>query len=139
MNARFFLDTNILVYTFDLSAPEKCRRGRELVGLALQGRGCISWQVVQEFCHVAQRRFLKPIDRAALGEYQQQVLFPLCKVWPDETLYQDTLTIQADTGFSWYDSLLVAAAVRSGCPCLYTEDLQHDRRYRGVRIIDPFR
>jgi predicted nucleic acid-binding protein len=40
---------------------------------------------------------------------------------------------------SWYDSLIVAAAVEGGCSVLYSEDLSHGMKIRGVTIENPFR
>jgi predicted nucleic acid-binding protein len=56
MNGRFFLDTNVFVYSFDSDAPEKARRAGGLIREALAARkGVISFQVVQEFFNVALR------------------------------------------------------------------------------------
>lgn len=139
MSVEFFLDTNILVYTFDQTAPTKQNRARQIVQTGLDGSACISSQVVQEFCNVALGRFEPPIDATSLREYQDTVLFPLCRVWPDERLFRDALLVHVDTGYQWYDSLIVAAAIRSGARVLYSEDLQHGRDYRGVSVVNPFR
>lgn len=54
MNGRFFLDTNIFVYSFDQTATEKQRKARELIKAGLQsGGGHINFQVIQEFFNVA--------------------------------------------------------------------------------------
>jgi predicted nucleic acid-binding protein len=58
MSARFFLDTNIFVYSFDASSPKKAAESRKLIRSAIQTRnGIVSYQVVQEFFNVALRRF----------------------------------------------------------------------------------
>ncbi len=139
MSAEFFIDTNILAYTFDRENQPKRERASALVREALKGPGCLSWQVVQEFCNIAQRKFKVPLGTDELREYQEVVLFPLCTVWPNEALYREALTVKLETGFSWYDSLVVVSALRAGCAFLYTEDLQQGRVYRGMRIVDPFR
>jgi predicted nucleic acid-binding protein len=41
--------------------------------------------------------------------------------------------------FSFWDALILVAAVRSGATRLYTEDLQHGRTVLGVQIVNPFR
>ena len=54
MRGDSFLDTNILVYAFDPGSPQKREKARALI----EGSGwCVSWQVVQEFSHVALHRF----------------------------------------------------------------------------------
>ena len=65
MSDRFFLDTNIFVYSFDRGAPQKADRAAKLIRRAIEGRqGIISYQVVQEFFHVALRRFAEPMSVA---------------------------------------------------------------------------
>lgn len=63
---------------------------------------------------------------------------PLCEVFPDPSLYSQALSISSETGFSFYDSLIVASAIAGECAILWTEDLQHGRRIRGVEIRNPF-
>jgi predicted nucleic acid-binding protein len=139
MPAEYFLDTNVLVYTFDASAPAKRARARELVRRALEtGDGVISWQVAQEFLNVALHRFERPITPRGATEYLDQVLAPLCRVFPSIELFRDALAIHTETGFRLYDSLIVAGAKASGARTLYTEDLQSGRELRGLRIENPF-
>ena len=135
---RYFLDTNIFVYTFDNSAPEKRERAKNLVRDALKGVGCISWQIIQEFCNVALRKFRKPMGAEELRDYQDRVLFALCTVWPEESLYREALAAGVETGYSWYDSLILVSALRSDSQILYSEDLQHGRKFHGLKIVDPF-
>ncbi len=139
MPAEFFLDTNVLVYTFDASAPEKRNTARKLVVDGLEdGRGAISWQVLQEFLNVALNRFAKPLTVVEATEYLDEVLALLCQVRPTPAIYRDALSIRGETGFHFYDALVVAAAVHSGAGVLYSEDLQSGRTVRGVRIENPF-
>ena len=139
MPAEFFLGTNILVYTFDASAPKKRERARSLVQSALEDADAvISWQVVQEFLNVALHRFQRPLTPREATEYLDEVLTPLCRVFPSADLFRDAVTIHTETGFRFYDSLIVAGALASGARVLYTEDLQAGRELRGLRIENPF-
>ena len=134
-----FLDTNVLVYTFDDTAPVKRDAARALVGRALaDGSGRISFQVVQEFLNVATRKFAVPMDEARARAYLAAVLAPLCTVFASTALYERALGVRERWRFSWYDSLLVAAAVDSGAGILYSEDLQHGQRVDTLTVIDPF-
>lgn len=138
MSDSFFLDTNIFVYSFFNQDPVKQRQAKNLIRLALDGKGAISWQVVQEFSNVGLHKFEKAMGRDDLKEYLDTVLLPLCTVWPEESIYREALTAGLETGYRWYDSLILVAAVKSKSRILYSEDLQHDRVYRGVRILNPF-
>ena len=138
MSGSFFLDTNVLVYTFDGRAPEKRARAMELVQLALGGDGLISFQVVQEFLNVATRRFEKPLSSDEARIYLDDVLLPLCRVHSSPMLYRDALALRLRWQFNWYDAVIVSAAMLGGCSVLYTEDLQHEQQIEGLRIVNPF-
>lgn len=138
MNVSYFLDTNIFVYSFDSKEPVKQNHSRELIRTALEGQGTISWQVVQEFSNVALHKFEKPMERDDLRDYLHTVLLPLCTVWPEESLYQQALSVGLEVGYRWYDSLILASALKSEAKILYSEDLQHNRVYKGIRILNPF-
>jgi len=136
MSAEVFLDTNVLVYTFDRSDPEKAARATDVV----QNRDwVISWQVIQEFSNVARHRFSVPLAPSDLADYIDLLLWPRCTVLPSARLYRRALDMQETTGYRYYDSLIVAAALVSGAETLLSEDLQEGRRFESLRIEDPFR
>ncbi len=135
----FFLDTNVLIYAFDQSAPAKQRVAEQLVRDALDtGRGIISAQVVQEFLHASRRKFKQPMTLAERQRHLQVVLKPLCHYFPSISSYELALLVAEETGYAFYDALIVTAAIESGCDTLLTEDLQHGRAVRGVKIVSPF-
>ena len=135
---RHFLDTNVLVYAFDADAKKRAR-AQELIEAALQTReGVISSQVVQEFLNVATRKFARPMTNDEALRYLDQVLEPLCVVWPDPELYRRALTVRARFQFGFYDSLIVAGALTAGCRTLYSEDLQAGQKVDNLTVVDPF-
>jgi predicted nucleic acid-binding protein len=139
MNDSYFIDTNIFVYSFDPRAPEKQSIAQEIILNALtDGHGVISSQVVQEFLNVATRKFACPLSSEDGLEYLQTVLKPLCKVFASIELYEKTLDITSRYNYSFYDSLLIAAALRADCALLYSEDLQHGQKIEGLTLINPF-
>lgn len=135
----FFLDTNILVYALATNEPEKQPIAAALIEEALlTRRGYISTQVVQEFLNLATRRANPLFSNSETVEYLNKVLWPLCGHFPSNAFYERALQIRQETGYSFYDALIVAAAVQSGCKKLLTEDLQHGRKVQGVTILNPF-
>ena len=139
MNGRFFLDTNIFVYCFNDNEIEKKVRALSLIGEALQsGKGIISWQVVQEFLNVSTKKFISPLKAADAKSYLQKVLFPLCTVFPNLNIYQNTIEIQEKTGYSFYDSMIVAGALSQDCSILYSEDLHNGMKIEDLQVINPF-
>ncbi len=139
MSAKAFLDTNIFVYSFDRTDPRKRETARHLVSDALEnGSGIISSQVVQEFLNVATRKFVIPLSLADAQRYLSVVLEPLCEIYTSPELYHQALEIADAWRLSFYDSLIVAAALRSDCEILYSEDLQAGLKIRGLTVRNPF-
>jgi len=66
------------------------------------------------------------------------VLTPLCRVLPTPKLYQQALELKEETGFGFYDTLILASALEADCKTLYTEDLRHHQRVSGLTIQNPF-
>jgi len=137
MNATRFMDTNILVYAYDLDAP--ARRGMALglveAGWNNLGETAISVQVLQEL-HVNLVRRGRSLVEA--GQIVRDF-----SLWPvvDNTvpLLHAALQAQSRLQISLWDALIIVAAQFSGARELITEDLNHGQDYSGVRVINPFR
>lgn len=139
MSDRFFLDTNIFVCSFDLTAPAKARKATQLIRKALTTqKGVVSYQVVQEFFNVALRRFARPMQSTDAEQYLSTVFRPLLAVHSSQALYAEALHLHAQSGLSWYDSLIVSAAIQARCDLLFTEDLQHGQRFGSLQVRNPF-
>jgi predicted nucleic acid-binding protein len=139
MSDRFFLDTNIFVYSFDQTAPVKAKKAAQLVRKALTTqKGVISYQVVQEFFNVALRRFSQPMKTADAEQYLSTVFRPLLAVHSSQALVAEALHLHAQSGLSWFDSLIVSSAIQARCDLLYTEDLQHGQRFGSLQVRNPF-
>lgn len=139
MSAKYFLDTNIFVYSFDERQADKRERALDLISAALQDRqGITSTQVIQEFLNVATRKFAQPLHPDDCKAYMRMVLAPLCEVYPDAALYESALELQQETGYSFYDALILASALRGGCDILYSEDLQAGQKLGNLTILNPF-
>jgi predicted nucleic acid-binding protein len=139
MSDRYFLDTNIFVYSFDLTAPGKARKAQHLIADALaSGNGVISYQIVQEFFNAAFKRFSQPLKVADAERYLASVFRPMLRVESSAALFSQALLIYGTSKFSWYDSLIVSGAMQAECQLLYTEDLQHGQKVGNLRIVNPF-
>jgi len=139
MSDKYFLDTNIFVYSFDPVDPRKARIAEELVTRGVGSRmGVISYQVVQEFMNVSLRQFKATMTVAELELYFFKVLLPMMTIPSSSGLFLEGLRLQAAGQIAWYDSLVVAAAIQGGCEVLYSEDMQHGRRFGDLVIQNPF-
>jgi predicted nucleic acid-binding protein len=140
MNAgRHFLDTNIFIYTFDRNAPDKADRADRLVTEALAtGAGMISFQVAQEFVAAARKPFRMAMSFEQIEKYWDATLRPLLSVHTSPGLFVRTLDLARRDQLSWYDALIVAAALQGGCEVLYSEELKHGRRFGDMVVQNPF-
>ncbi len=140
MNGGNFLDSNVFIYLFDQTDLRKKAIATRIVEEESQaGTGAISYQVVQETLNAVTRRTNPVATRADAETFLNDVLVPLWRVNPSLALFQRGLSLEARFRFSFYDSLIVAAALESGCDRLLTEDLQHGQQIEGLTIHNPFR
>jgi predicted nucleic acid-binding protein len=133
MTGGFFLDTNILVYAA-LQPDPRSNAARAL----LARRGVVSIQVLNEFANVAHRKLHRPWPEIARALDAMRTLChpPLAITL---TTHEAALTIAEQTGYQFYDALIVASALEAGCDTLYSEDLQHGRVIDGrLTIRNPF-
>ena len=139
MKGKYFLDTNIIVYSFDCENLSKQKVARDLISNALNKQSaCISYQVIQEFLNVALNKFTNPLSNSDAQKYLTRTLEPLCEVFSSIPLYHKAIEIQERWKFSFYDSLIITAALLSDCAVLYSEDMQHEQKIEGLIIINPF-
>jgi len=138
MPDKFFLDTNIFVYSFDSRYPAKQKKAQQLIEKALSGRnGFVSYQVIQEFINVALRKFEKPLTVHECRAYLDDVLWPLCDGLPTLGLYRRALELKDEMTVHFYDALIIASASEIGCKILYTEDLHNNQHISGLTIQNP--
>jgi predicted nucleic acid-binding protein len=122
-----------------IRSPANRRELKSLIVEAIESEHCaISTQVIQEFLNVALGKFASRLSTGETTKFLDRVLWPLCKIHPTAGLYMGAISIMEETGWAFYDSLIVSAAVASRCPVLFTEDLQTGGVVRGVEIRNPF-
>lgn len=139
MSAKVFLDTNIFVYSFDLRDSRKRDVALDLIHKTSEATTArISYQVVQEFVNVATKKFSKPLKHSDARMYVESIMSPMWQLNSSLGLTIKALDIQERWSYSFYDSLIIASALESGCSVLYSEDLQHGQSIDGLRIINPF-
>lgn len=139
MRDRFFIDTNIFAYSFDNKSKKKQKTSNDIISQSLlSNEGIISDQVVQEFLNISTRKFKTPLKGQDSKKYLNKILFPLCEIFPTEDLFEIGLDIQSTTNYSFYDSMIIASAIKGKGKRLFTEDLKNGHTLHGVTIVDPF-
>ena len=133
---RSLLDTNLLVYADSADEPAKQRRAIEVIKLhRAAGTAVLSTQVLQEFVNVALRKLRLPpaLIRERMGFYSRFEMVPATA-----DLMAGALNLFVLHSLSFYDALILQAAIVSGCQQVLSEDMQHGAAFGGVRIANPF-
>ena len=134
---RSLLDTNLLVYADAADEPAKQRRALDLITtLRAEGSAVLSTQVLHEYVNVALRKLRLPptLIRERLTFYRRFEVVPA-----SADLIAGALDLHVLHGLTFYDALIVQAAVASGCQRVLSGDMQHDARFGPVRIENPFK
>jgi predicted nucleic acid-binding protein len=135
-----FIDSNIFVYLFDETDKHKRGAAAGIVESGLQTNSAsISFQMVQETLNVLTRKLATPMTVEGAKRFLENILMPLWRVFsPSSALYHQALDVQARYRYSFYDSLIIAAALDAGCDRLYGEEMQSGQRTEGLKIKNPF-
>jgi len=137
MSAKAFVDANIFVYASTDSAAESDKRhiADELLS---HNTECIvtSTQVVNEFFS-AMRKNKIPDSRTIL--FANAILESMDVLPVTSTTLKSGWRILERYKLSYWDSLIVASALESGCEVLYSEDLQHSQLFdKKLKVVNPF-
>jgi predicted nucleic acid-binding protein len=136
---RRFFDTNVLVYLFDASAPRKKERAQELLKQAVgEGLALLSTQVLQEFFVAVTRKLSAPLTHEQ-AERAVRDLAKLPTAQIDTAMILKAIETMRRYRLSFWDSLIIQAALHGGATILYTEDLQHGQVIETLAVENPFR
>lgn len=139
MKDKYFMDTNVIVYLFSNKETKKKKIATELFKKAhASSNGVISYQVIQEFCNVALRKFEKPLSLEECKAFITKFLYPICMVYPGNEIFNTAIDMKLETGYSFYDSLILAAAFKDECKVIYSEDMSNGQFVRKMKIVNPF-
>ena len=139
MSGKYFADTNVLVYAFDNSEPAKQLIAQQI--LEKQGGDgalVVSTQVLQEFFVTVTRKLAQPLSiDDAYTLVQQFGVYPMVSATPE--LILRAISRHRDDSCSFWDGLIVEAALQAGCQILWSEDMQDGRQIGQLVIRNPFK
>ena len=133
--AKFFIDTNLLLYSIDKSDHAKWAQARAWIeALWAAGAGRLSWQVLHEFY----ANLPKIRTSNALGRQQIESLLLWQPLDTSHDLIGRAWHWQDTAQISYWDGLIVAAAERLECSWLVSEDFQTGRKFGNVTVVNQF-
>jgi predicted nucleic acid-binding protein len=137
MNGRTFVDTSVLIYAHDMDAKSKhAIAGDILRELWSKRTGVLSMQVLEEFYVNVTRKIASPLPKDSA-----RVVVSSYSIWGMETTPAElsvAFRIEDESRIGFWDSLIVAAAAKSGATRLLSEDLNPGQKIAGLRIENPF-
>ena len=138
MPDRAFIDTNVLVYSYDNRDPEKQSRAQQVLASGIENETAVlSTQVLGEFFNAVTRRIPNPLS---VEEAEEVIsLFSILPVIGiDVSMVRRAVSTHRRYGIDYWDSLIISAAERAGCTHVLSEDLNSGQSYHGVTVMNPF-
>jgi len=135
---KIFLDTNVLIYSYDVSAEKKHERAKTIMtDLWDSGRGILSTQILEEFFVNITKKVSKPLDVKRAKDIIEDLLKWEVVIIDGGSLLE-AIEIHVRYKCSFWDSLVLHAAQKGGASLLLSEDLQDGQTVNGVKIKNPF-
>lgn len=135
MSANCFIDTNVLIYCYTNDEPEKQQKALDI---ANSSDTFISTQVLTELSNTLKKKFnlswkeIEPVISEISSGFSVYVNKP--------ATIEHACRIADKYQYSFYDSLIIAAAISCNCKTLYSEDLQDSQKIeKKLTIVNPFK
>lgn len=137
MNA---VDTNILVYRFDLSEPAKRPIAVDMLNaLAGEGNTVLIWQTLGELANqLTYWNHKKRIGRQEIVTFTALVRKMFPTILPTPAVLDIALDLSDRYSLSHWDSMLLGACIDAGVTTLYTEDIGAPRKIDSLELVNPF-
>jgi len=134
MKGKVFLDTNILVYLHSLKEERKRTISTDILETC---DCCTSTQALNEFCNVSLRKLNRSRGEIEEAIDEMRDMCIVCAVAIDTIRY--ALALHVRYGYSYYDCVMLACALESGCGIFYSEDLSSGQTIDNrLLILNPF-
>jgi len=134
MKDKTFVDTNVFIYVYSKTEPEKKNIALEI----LKNQNIIiNTQVINEFIWVMNRKFSVQMEKLKDLGIKLLQRFKIALI--DQRTIKQALDVAIGYKYSYWDSLIIASALQNGCSSLYSEDMQNGQVIENkLKIINPF-
>jgi predicted nucleic acid-binding protein len=133
---RVTIDSNILIYAFDRSEPERQKVAQELIWLAQAAGAILTTTALGEFFWVCHRKNLLPPAVARQNLADLALLFEIASFAVDDLLMA-SIEVAAER-FSFWDAVILATAERAGCRICFSEDMRDGAHTGDITVRNPF-
>ena len=135
---KVFIDTNIIIYAYTVSSEERHKASvKTIEDLWQSGLGVISTQVLQEFFAIVTSKIPKPLDLKSAKEIVKDLLRWEVIINDGESILE-AIDIHQKHKYSFWDSMIIQAAIKGNASVLLSEDLSDGQVINGLRIKNPF-
>ena len=135
MKGKIFIDSNIWIYLYS-KKDIKAKVAEDIIDKNFDSI-IISFQVIHEVYNVLVMKILK--NKLKAREIVSKMAESFYMIDSNFYLTDKAIDINIRYNYSFWDSLIIASAITSGCSILYTEDMQHNQLIEGtLRIVNPF-
>jgi len=140
MIGKYLVDTNVLVYAYDKSEPEKQAKAVEILDeLVKNGTGMLSPQVLSEFYTVVTRKLAAPLTPREGYTSISNYIRSWNMVDLTSLIVLEAVRGVRDHRLAYWDSLIWATAKMNQIPTVLSEDFSHNSVIEGVRFTSPFK
>ena len=133
MTDRVFVDTNVLIYLYSTTEPDKKRIAQEIF---VKYKCIISTQVLNEFCNVCIKKW--KYDCADIEKALDEILDNCFLVGVGQGTIRKALKIQKGLGYQYFDCLMIASGIENHCAYLLTEDMSDNKVIGDMKIVNVF-
>jgi len=135
MAGKVFVDSNIWIYLFLSEQTNKYSIAEEFITKNTDSSMFISYQVINEVTNQLLRNNFSEIIIRKNVEY----MYKICTIHNfSKEILLSASSLREKYRFSFWDSVIVASALNSGCDILATEDMQNGQKIDGMIITNIF-
>lgn len=129
-------DSNIIIYAEGLTEDLRNERAQKLLAAIAPDQIVIPVQSVSETLYWLINRAKLP--RADASERAQFWLSNYVSQAVTVAVMMGAMEAVSMQGLQVFDAIILSCAVEAGAQVLFSEDMQHGFRWRGVTVINPF-
>jgi|SRR5579884_680769 len=138
MSNNIFLDTNVLIYAFDVDEKAKHKKAQKILRDCWDGEnGAVSIQVLQGFYNAVTHKISKTISKSdARDVIRTYQVWPMPSITVDDII--DASELEEQLKYSFWDSLIIVAAQKIEAELLYSANMQDGQQIGSLKIVNPF-